>query len=255
MTQGFAPVPNWLIRDTDASIYAISVYAALSSRQGKGGIFPSQKTIARDARCSERQVRYALKELEELGMVERLRRTNKGGRASDGYVLYHHGKLNEGEEFASEVAAHDAGTSDEVAAHGAGGTGTQRQSAPYIEEEPLKKNPYPYSPHASDAQEDAFSTFWNIYPRRVGKKTAETAFVKAVKSGASAEEILAGARRLRDDPNLPEPKFIPHPSTWLNRGGWEDDPHPAQTRPVQSSAAEGWFELAQRYESAGEISA
>ena len=255
MTQGFAPVPNWLIRDTDASIYAISVYAALASRQGKGGIYPSHKTIARDARCSERQVRRALDELEELGMVERMRRTNKSGRASNGYVLYHHGKLTEGEEFEREVTAREAATSEEVTAREAAGNGLERQSAPYIEEEPLKKNPYPYSPQPANELESAFSTFWNIYPRRAGKQAALKAFVKAAES-AGSEVVLAGARRFRDDPNLPEPKFVPHPATWLNQGRWEDDPLPPRGGVVAApSAAQGWFELAGQFEERGEIGA
>ncbi len=44
--------------------------------------------------------------------------------------------------------------------------------------------------------------------------------------------MLAGAQRLRDDPNR-EPAFTPHPTTWLNRDGWQDEPCPprGQQRP------------------------
>ena len=40
--------------------------------------------------------------------------------------------------------------------------------------------------------------------------------------------ILAGAERVRDDPNRPEIRFIPHPTTWLRRQGWDDDPSPSE---------------------------
>jgi hypothetical protein len=70
----------------------------------------------------------------------------------------------------------------------------------------------------------SFDAFWLIYPRRVGKPKALAAFLKAL-TRASADVILAGAQRLRDDPNR-EPQFTPHPTTWLNRDGWEDDPLP-----------------------------
>lgn len=70
-----------------------------------------------------------------------------------------------------------------------------------------------------------FDEFWSAYPRKVGKRTAESAFARACERGDTAE-IIAGARRLADDPNLPDQQFIPHPTTWLNRDGWLDDPLP-----------------------------
>lgn len=72
-----------------------------------------------------------------------------------------------------------------------------------------------------------FTRFWEIYPRRGGKGAACTAFIKA-KKRANVETIIAGAERLRDDPNLPEGKLIPMPSTWLNQDRWEDDPLPSR---------------------------
>lgn len=149
--EGFAAVPNWMIRDESVTLYAVSVYAALASHSGPGGIHPSQSTLAREARCSERKVRDALVELVALGVVSRVRRKNSRGRAPSGYALHPNGQLLADEE-AEEVAAHGAGTSevpapqDEVAAHGAGGSGTSVQPVPLIEEEPFKKNPIEEGP-------------------------------------------------------------------------------------------------------------
>lgn len=72
---------------------------------------------------------------------------------------------------------------------------------------------------------DPFLEFWATYPRRHGKGDARKAWDK-VRKTTPVEAILEGARRFRDDPNLPEPEFIPHPSTWLNQARWEDDPLP-----------------------------
>lgn len=88
----------------------------------------------------------------------------------------------------------------------------------------------PISPPRGDDRATAFARFWSAYPRKVGKKTAETKFKTALKR-ADAETIIAGAHRLADDPNLPEAQFIPHPSTWLNRDGWEDEPLPERHQP------------------------
>lgn len=94
------------------------------------------------------------------------------------------------------------------------------------------------SPPADAVVEDAttFDAFWTVYPRKVGKQDARTAWDRAVKGAPSKGRpavdpavIVAGAVRLAEDPNLPtgdEARFIPHPATWLHRGGWDDEPLP-----------------------------
>lgn len=84
------------------------------------------------------------------------------------------------------------------------------------------------SADADGEQEHSFDEFWTVYPRRTGKVAARKAWSKAVKA-ADAAQIVDGARRFAADPNLPtgeEARFIPHPSTWLNDGRWDDDPLP-----------------------------
>lgn len=71
----------------------------------------------------------------------------------------------------------------------------------------------------------AFDAFWTVYPRKVGKATAAKAFTSAC-NRAAATDIIDAARRMAADPNLPAARFIPHPTTWLNRDGWGDDPYP-----------------------------
>lgn len=74
--------------------------------------------------------------------------------------------------------------------------------------------------------DEIFDRFWDIYPRREGKGAAKAAFVKVLRRGVTVETVLAGASRLRNDPNLPERQYVCHPTTWLNQGRWEDDPLP-----------------------------
>ncbi len=80
-------------------------------------------------------------------------------------------------------------------------------------------------------ERDRFDDFWSVYPRRVGKDAARRAFAKAARS-AGADVVVEGARRFAADPNLPEKQFIPHPSTWLARGSWEDEPLPPRVTPI-----------------------
>lgn len=72
-----------------------------------------------------------------------------------------------------------------------------------------------------------FDEFWSIYPRKVGKQTAVSKYKAAVKRAGDEQTVIDGAQRLASDPNLPEQKYIPHPKTWLERDGWEDEPLPS----------------------------
>lgn len=83
---------------------------------------------------------------------------------------------------------------------------------------------------------DSFNEFWRHYPRKVGKEFARKAWARAHKRAAH-RTILDGCIRLANDPNLPEKTFIPHPATWLNRDGWDDDPLPDR-RPANPAEAE-----------------
>lgn len=89
---------------------------------------------------------------------------------------------------------------------------------------------------SGSSEPDPFDEFWTAYPRRVGKQKARGKFTAAVKRAGDAETVIRGARRLAADPNLPEQQFIPHPTTWLERNGWEDDPLPPRLTTTNTSA-------------------
>jgi len=78
--------------------------------------------------------------------------------------------------------------------------------------------------------ESAFDYFWALYPRKVGKPKARAAWDKAVKR-ADPSHIAAAASRYAADPNRSE-QFTLHPTTWLNRDGWNDDPLPGPDAPT-----------------------
>lgn len=83
-----------------------------------------------------------------------------------------------------------------------------------------------------------FLDFWQVYPRKRDKRKAERAWRKAVaRLGANTDatvaqsqaQILAGAIRLRDDPNREE-QYTKYAEGWLNGDGWEDEPLPPRSR-------------------------
>lgn len=76
-----------------------------------------------------------------------------------------------------------------------------------------------------EPEPDGFSEFYAAYPRKEQRRAAALTYKKARKR-ASESEILEGAQRFANDPNLPERRYIPHPSKWLNADGWKDEPLP-----------------------------
>jgi len=88
-----------------------------------------------------------------------------------------------------------------------------------------------------------FEEFYAAYPRKAKPVLAKRAWEKAIKVTDPAV-ILAAAQRVAADPNLPELRFVSHPSSWLNAGGWEDPPFPSPGQsgnPThQNQPASGW---------------
>lgn len=73
-----------------------------------------------------------------------------------------------------------------------------------------------------------FEKFWQAYPksRRVGKQKAIKAFDRAIKSKITTlDAILSKLEQLKKSIQWTKDNgaYIPHPTTWLNRGGWDDE--------------------------------
>lgn len=82
-------------------------------------------------------------------------------------------------------------------------------------------------PRAKRAENDPdFDVFWAEYPRKTAKEAARKAWATA-RARVGAETILNG---LRAAVWPAETQFIPHPSTWLNQGRWDDQPPPTRPR-------------------------
>lgn len=85
-----------------------------------------------------------------------------------------------------------------------------------------------------------FEDFWSHWPRKVSKPDARKAWDKAVgKNRADPVAIVKAATSYAERCRLAsqDPRFIPHPATWLNRESWGDDldaviPLPSQRVPT-----------------------
>ncbi len=87
------------------------------------------------------------------------------------------------------------------------------------EEPPAGKKKYTYPPD--------FETFWEAYPRRVGKKAAEMAWKARKKEGAlpPLPDVLRALEAQKNAPGWQRDggQYIPNPATWLNQGRWDDE--------------------------------
>lgn len=73
-------------------------------------------------------------------------------------------------------------------------------------------------------KEDRFAEFWTAYARKVGRGQAIKAWRAAIKK-AEPDAIITAASEFTawHRAEGTEPRFIPHPATWLNGERWADE--------------------------------
>lgn len=84
-----------------------------------------------------------------------------------------------------------------------------------------EKNNTPKAPKGAGS---LFESFWNAYPKKVGKDDARKAFAKRK---PDAEMLSAMVEAITSQASSPAwtkdaGQFIPNPATWLNGGRWQD---------------------------------
>lgn len=137
--------------------------------------------------------------------VQRIDKPGKGRKPRpDGTLNYKDSSIRESVASPPETLA--PGTGEQ------GNRGTGEQS---------KTSCSPAAPSSSVEASNRFDEFWAAYPRKVGKQKAVAKYKAAAKRADDEQQIIDGAQRLRDDPNRLD-QFTPHPTTWLERDGWND---------------------------------
>lgn len=204
----FSIIPEWILV-SDISDRAVRVYGVLARFADNTTLraFPRRSLMARMANCSLSSLDRALDELIEAGAIVKEARLDAKGQHSNLYFVRR---------------APSSGVTT-----------------------PLVRGDYPPSSPVTtitrtielDTLNYIFDQFWEIYPRKVGKQAAYRALEKAL-AKYDGNVILDGLKRMVADKNLPAKKFLPHPSTWLNEGRWEDEPYPDLDQVVTRPRAE-----------------
>ncbi len=72
--------------------------------------------------------------------------------------------------------------------------------------------------------DETFAEFWSAYPRREAKGNAEKAWIEH-NCKSILPQILCAIRaaKISEQWTREGGRWIPHPATWLNRRGWEDE--------------------------------
>jgi biotin operon repressor len=172
----------------------------------------SQESLARDNGIGRDAIRTLINELLEAGY---LMRSEDRERNEKGYLG--------GYTYTTQDPTQDNPTQD-----------NPLHKNNIIKKNNLKNNERIYS----DSQEIQFELFWKHYPKKVDKGAAIRAFRKAAKTQDLAQ-VIEGAKRYAEDPNLPDKQFIKNPATWLNAESWNNGPLPKR-KTTDSKALEEW---------------
>ena len=205
----FTQIPNDWLRDKTISLGAKGLLAQLLSHAPGWRI--SQESLARDNGIGRDAIRTLINELLNAGY---LMRSEDRERTEKGYLG--------GYTYTTQDPTQDNPTQD-----------NPLHKNNIIKNKILKNNERIYSD-----SENEFESFWSHYPKKVDKGAAVRAFRKALKT-YPATQIIEGAKRYAEDPNLPEKQFIKNPATWLNAESWNNGPLPARKK-TDRKALEEW---------------
>jgi hypothetical protein len=213
----FAVMPEWVI-ELAISHTAFRLYAVLARYADNvtHQAFPSLETLANRLGCGEKTVRRAIEDLVAHGAIKK---HSRGRYQSSLYTVMTtppKGSKMSGE--GSKMSHEGSNLSTRLVKN--------VQVTRTTELEPKNVEPL------NDIDQH-FNTFWSEYPRKQGKGKAREAFTAAVKV-AGVDAVIAGAVKYASDPNLPDPQFVPLPTTWLNQERWDDGPLPLNRKLTNS---------------------
>jgi len=92
-------------------------------------------------------------------------------------------------------------------------------------------------------KESKFDRFWNIYPKKKSKGQAEKAWLKINPSEQLLEIIISKIEQAKTSQDWLKDngQYIPHPATWLNAKGWEDE-YVVEEQAAQSPKIQNYLE-------------
>lgn len=228
--------------------------ALADSANDQGVCWPSVPTIARKANCSVSAARAAVAELEKQGIVIRQARPVTGAKNRSNLYRVVVSALPQALPPESGGSATEdwgdlppdlVGTPTETGRH-------NHHLIPNLETSP-EPNPSPdgddglfavpagalpkdeaervlgykkkQGQPTNDELDSEFDAWWLHVPRKVGKDAARVAYRAARRRGATGIGLANAMdqQAARYKVQRTDKQYIPHPSTWLNSGRWQDE--------------------------------
>lgn len=238
----FVILPNALFR-SQLPARAVCVFGNIASHET--GFLASISLIAEQTGLSARTVNSALNDLEGMGLLNRLKvKGNRGEFDRNEYEITdaHINRLLDGAIFTERKIC--ARTHANIA-HGR--TQNLRTKNKSLKNQALEEHGQRNVDRASNTAAEypaEFEEWWATYPRKVGKGKAVKDWQRAMKR-TDNHTLINASRRLAafHAAEGTDPRFIPHPSTWLNRDGWDDDLTPSKPRgsAMDNNTIEAWL--------------
>lgn len=170
------------------------------------GCFPSYALIAEESGLSRRAVIYHVEKAAIAGFLVVDNRQRDNGSASSNL-------------YRPTMPVPSA----PVAPRGAPDAPVGSASGAPLLTDHLSNNPpnIPQPPEGAKAAADDFAKFWDAYPSKVGKPKALAVWQRLK---PDLDNVLSGLKRWKASEQWRKDggRYIPHPTTWLNREGWND---------------------------------
>ena len=202
----YTSVPNWVVRDPNYSPNAFRLLAYLLSHEN--GYELTYGQIERQTTLG----RYAINEAAKFLIAQ-------------GWLQWHQEKGSDGKWLAKTWIIKNPELTNPLPNDSTTEPFRNGTTNGHKEEKELEKTTNKRNTLSKSDERELFEEFYKEYPRKMKRGDAMKAFSSALHR-ATFEDILAGAIRLRNDPNLPIERFIPYPATWLRADSWLDGPLP-----------------------------
>jgi DNA-binding transcriptional ArsR family regulator len=186
---------------------------ALADHAGEDGrAFPGCARLAEKTGSGERTVRRHLDQLEENGQLTRERRRRADG--SLGTYMYQL-VADPAATLASGQNGHDQRPTGPGSPAATGGRA--EPSVPNRQSEPSALV------HV-EVVDEQFERFWALYRKTGPKKVAHRGWEKAIKAGATPDELIEGLQRWMAYWESPGAAKIKWPQGWFTEERWKDSP-------------------------------
>jgi DNA-binding transcriptional MocR family regulator len=222
---------KWAITQAAGSASAKAILLVIAEASKAGRCILAQETIAGRAEVDRRTVIRQMKALEVRGLIRRTKRSDgHGHRTSDLIILATAETPDDKVPLRPSANLSLGEPSPRDNGDAAQATSSARPGDTVAQEPVLNRDSEPEDsqraivPARREHDTEAFRAWWPHYPSQVRRHLAEKAFAKVLASGqATLDELIDGAIAYAKTDKV-ERGYVQNPTTWLNGGGWSDEP-------------------------------